>query len=144
LAQISRDKEEETPMQEEENNLIENDIQSFSLEYMELEEDIEKIFPAIEQEEHVSQQHSLLEVVGNETFSDEESFTFQSVFFYGESKKMIVEIIDQKNKKGKSGSEEHDLPILPKGTMKEFSEDRTIDAKRHLDLFLDVCDFHCV
>jgi hypothetical protein len=36
-------------VQEEENNLIENDIQIFSLEYMELEADIEKIFPAIEQ-----------------------------------------------------------------------------------------------
>jgi hypothetical protein len=33
-----------TPLQEEENNLIENDIQSFSLEYMELEKDIEKKF----------------------------------------------------------------------------------------------------
>ena len=35
-------------VQEEEDNLIENDIQRFSLEDIELEEDIEKIFPAIE------------------------------------------------------------------------------------------------
>jgi hypothetical protein len=34
-------------VQEEEDNLIENEIQSFSLEDMELEEDIEKIFLAI-------------------------------------------------------------------------------------------------
>jgi hypothetical protein len=40
--------------------------------------------------------------------------------------------------------EKHDLPVLPKGTLKEFSGDGTIDAKRHLNLFLDVCDFHRV
>jgi hypothetical protein len=40
--------------------------------------------------------------------------------------------------------EKHDLPVLPKGTLKEFSRDGTIDAKRHLNLFLDVCDFHRV
>jgi hypothetical protein len=28
--------------------------------------------------------------------------------------------------------------------LKEFSGDGTIDAKRHLNLFLDVCDFHRV
>jgi hypothetical protein len=63
-------------VQEEEDNLIENYIQTFSLEDMELEADIEKIFPAIEQLENMAQQNSLLEVVGNETFSEEESFTF--------------------------------------------------------------------
>jgi hypothetical protein len=92
-------------VQEEEDNLIENDIQIFSLEDMELEADIEKIFPAIEQPENMAQQNSLLEVVGNETFSEEESFTFQSVVFDKESKKLIVERSDQKNKKGKSHSE---------------------------------------
>jgi hypothetical protein len=29
----------------------------------------------------MAQQNSLLEVIGNETFSEEESFTFQSVVF---------------------------------------------------------------
>jgi hypothetical protein len=95
-------KKRKTPVQEEENNLIENDIQSFSLEDMELEANIEKISPAIEQQEHVVQQYSLMEVIGNETFSEEESFNFQSIVFYKESKKLIVERIDQKNKKGKS------------------------------------------
>jgi hypothetical protein len=28
--------------------------------------------------------------------------------------------------------------------LKEFSGDATIDAKRHVDLFLDVCHFHLV
>jgi hypothetical protein len=40
--------------------------------------------------------------------------------------------------------EQHELHVLPKGTLKEFSRDGTIDAKRHLHLFLDVCDFHQV
>jgi hypothetical protein len=48
-------KKRKNPVQEEENNLIENDIQIFSLEDMELEADIEKIFPTIEQHEHIAQ-----------------------------------------------------------------------------------------
>jgi hypothetical protein len=40
--------------------------------------------------------------------------------------------------------EQHELPVLPKGTLKTFSRDGTIDAKRHVDLFLDVCDFHLI
>jgi hypothetical protein len=40
--------------------------------------------------------------------------------------------------------EKHDLSVLPKGTLKEFFGDGEIDAKRHLHLFLDVCDFHRV
>jgi hypothetical protein len=69
---------------------------------MELVTDIEKIFHAIEQPENMAQQNYLLEVVGNETFSEEESFIFQSVVFDKDSKKLIVERSDQKNKKGKS------------------------------------------
>jgi hypothetical protein len=46
-----------------------------------------------------------LEFVANETFSEEESFSFQSVVFYKESKKLIVERSDQKNKKEKTRSE---------------------------------------
>jgi hypothetical protein len=38
--------------------------------------------------------------------------------------------------------EQHELPIPPKGTLKEFLGDRKIDAKRHLHLFLGVCEFH--
>jgi len=37
---------------------------------------------------------------------------------------------------------QHELPVLPKGTFKAFSGYGTINAKRHVDLFLDVCDFH--
>jgi hypothetical protein len=78
-------------IQEEEDNLIENDIQIFSLDDMELGADIEKIFPMMEQPEIVTHQKKLLEVVANDIFSEKESFTFQSVIFYKESKKLIVE-----------------------------------------------------
>jgi hypothetical protein len=92
-------------IQEEEDNLIVNDIQSFSLDDMELGADIEKIFPTMEQSEIVTQQNVLLEFVANDIFSELESFTFQSVIFDKESKKLIVERGDQKNKKGKYRSE---------------------------------------
>jgi hypothetical protein len=68
-------------VQEEEDNLIENNINNFSLEDMELEVDIEKIFPAIDHPKSMAQQNSLLEFIANETFSEEKSFTFQSSFF---------------------------------------------------------------
>jgi hypothetical protein len=48
---------------------------------MELEADIEKIFPMMEQPEIVTQQNVLLEVVAIEIFSEEGSFTFQSDIF---------------------------------------------------------------
>jgi hypothetical protein len=40
--------------------------------------------------------------------------------------------------------EKHDLPVLPKGALREFFRDGSIDMKRNLHLFLDVCDFHHV
>jgi hypothetical protein len=40
--------------------------------------------------------------------------------------------------------EQHELSVLPKGTLKKFFGDGTIDEKRHLHLFLDICDFHRV
>jgi hypothetical protein len=46
----------------------------------------------------------LLEIVENETFNEEESFVFRSAVFDTESKKLIIEKSDVKNKKGKSCS----------------------------------------
>jgi hypothetical protein len=92
-------------VQEEEDNLIENGINSFSLEDIEMKEDIEKMFPTIDQSGNMAKQNSSLEIVENETFSEEDSFTFQSVVFDKESKKLIIEKGDQKNKKRKSRSE---------------------------------------
>jgi hypothetical protein len=56
-------------IQEEENNLIENDIQIFSLNDMKFEADIDKIFPTIEKTEIVKQ-NVLLEVIANDIFSE--------------------------------------------------------------------------
>jgi hypothetical protein len=47
----------------------------------------------------------LMEIIERETFDEEESFVFQSVVFDIESKNLIIEKIDVKNKKGKSHSE---------------------------------------
>jgi hypothetical protein len=91
-------------VQEEQDHRIKNDINKFSLEDMELEADIEKIFLTIDQRGNMAHQNSSLEIIENETFSEEESFTFQSVVFDKESKKSIIEKGDIKNKKGKSRS----------------------------------------
>jgi hypothetical protein len=45
-----------------------------------------------------------LEIVENEIFEEEESFVFQSVVFDNESKKLIINKSDAKNKKGKCRS----------------------------------------
>jgi hypothetical protein len=92
-------------MQEEEDHHIENDINNFSLEDMELEADIEKTFPNIDQPGNTTHQNSSLEIIENETFNEEESFSFQSDVFDRESKKLIIEKGDMKSKKGKSHSE---------------------------------------
>jgi hypothetical protein len=85
------DKNKKNVVQEEEEYLIENDINSFSLEDMELEADIEKMFPTIDQPRNIAQQNSSLEVIENDTFSEEESSAFQSVVSDKESKKLIIE-----------------------------------------------------
>jgi hypothetical protein len=46
-----------------------------------------------------------MEIIGIDTLDEEESFAFQSIIFYSESKKLIIEKRDVNNKKGKSHSE---------------------------------------
>jgi hypothetical protein len=46
-----------------------------------------------------------MEIVDTEFFNEDESFVFQSVVFENESKKLIIENRDVKNKKGKYRSE---------------------------------------
>jgi hypothetical protein len=70
-----------------------------------LEDDIENMFPNIDQSGGVAHQNQSLEIVENEIFDEEESFVFQSVFFDIKSKKLIIEKSDVKNKKGKYHSE---------------------------------------
>jgi hypothetical protein len=92
-------------VQEEEGPRGESDIHDLSLEDMELEIDIEKVFPNDDQLENTAPQNPQMEIIGTETFDEEESFAFQSVVFYSESKNLIIEKRDVKNKKGKSRSE---------------------------------------
>ena len=53
---------------------------------------------------NTTHQNSSLEIIRNETFNEEESVSFQSIVFDRESKKLIIEKGDMKNKKGKSCS----------------------------------------
>jgi hypothetical protein len=46
-----------------------------------------------------------MDIVDTEIFEEDESFVFQSVVFESESKKIIIEKRDVKNKKGKYRSE---------------------------------------
>jgi hypothetical protein len=50
-------------VQEEEDNHIENDINNFSFEYMNLEIDIEKMFPTIDHLGNMAHKNSSLEII---------------------------------------------------------------------------------
>ena len=63
-------------MQEEEWPRGESDIHDLSLEDMELEIDIEKVFPNANQLENTSHQNPQMELIERETFDEEESFVF--------------------------------------------------------------------
>jgi hypothetical protein len=71
---------------------------------MELEIDIEKIFPDDNQLERTSPHTHEMEIIGTDTLDEEEYFSFQSVVFDNESKKLVIEKRDVKNKKWKSHS----------------------------------------
>jgi hypothetical protein len=92
-------------VQEEEGPRGERDIHDLSLKDMELKIDIEKVFPNVDQLENASHQNPHMEIIESETFDEEEYFVFQSVFFYNESKNLIIEKRYVKNKKGKSRSD---------------------------------------
>jgi hypothetical protein len=92
-------------VQEEEGPRGERDIHDLSLEDMELEIGIEKVFPNADHPEKTSHQNPMMGIIESETFDEEESFVFQSVVFDSESKNLIIEKRDVKNKKGKSRSE---------------------------------------
>jgi hypothetical protein len=94
-------KKQKNIVQEEEGPRGESDIHDLSLEDMELEIYIEKVFPNDDHLERNAPQNPQMEIIGTETFDEEESFAFQSAFFYNESKNLIIEKRDVKNKKGK-------------------------------------------
>jgi hypothetical protein len=89
-------------VQEEEDEHIESDISILYLEDMELEAKIEKMFSPLDQLGNMAHHNPSLEIIENENFNEKESFTFHSVVFGRESKKLIIEKSDVKNKKGKS------------------------------------------
>jgi hypothetical protein len=94
-----------TIVQEQEGPRGETDIYDLSLEDMELEIDIEKMFPDDDHLNNTALHNPGMEILGIDILEEEESFSFQSVVFYRESKKLIIENRDVKNKKGTSHSE---------------------------------------
>jgi hypothetical protein len=69
---------------------------------MELEIDTEKVFPNDNQLDKTAHQNPQMEIIGTKTLDEEDYFAFQSIVFYHESKNLIIEKRDVKNKKGKS------------------------------------------
>jgi hypothetical protein len=72
---------------------------------MELEIDIDKIFPNDDQLESTTPHNPEMEIIGTDTLDEEETFSFQRAVFYNESKKLVIEKRHVKNKKGKYRSE---------------------------------------
>jgi hypothetical protein len=63
------------------------------------------VFPNDVQLENNAPQNPQMKIIWTKTFDEEEYFSFQSVAFYSEYKKLIIEKRDVKNKKGKYRSE---------------------------------------
>jgi hypothetical protein len=74
-------------------------------ENMELESDLDSVFNNPDQPGDTIQHSHPIDIADTEIFDEGESFMFKSVVFDSESKKLIIEKIDVKNKKGKSRSE---------------------------------------
>jgi hypothetical protein len=98
-------KKRKTIVQEQEGPRGEIDIYDLSLEYMELEIDIDKMFPDNDHLESTAPHNPRMEIIGIDTLDEEDSFAFQSDVFDSESKNLIIEKRDVKNKKGTSRSE---------------------------------------
>jgi hypothetical protein len=74
-------------------------------EDMELETDLDSVFCNVDQPEDAIQHSPPMEITKTNIFYEDEYFVFQSIFFYNESKNLIIEKRDVRNKKGKSRSE---------------------------------------
>jgi hypothetical protein len=73
-------------------------------ENMELETNLNSTFYNLDQPGDTTYHSLPMEITKTEFFYEDESFVFQSVVFYSESKNLIIEKRDVKNKKGKSHS----------------------------------------
>jgi hypothetical protein len=98
-------KKQKTIVLEEEGPRGDIDIHDLSLKDMELEIDIDKMFPDDDHIERTVPDNPEMEIIGTATLDEEESFAFQTIVFYSDSKKLVIEKRDVKNKKGKSCSD---------------------------------------
>jgi hypothetical protein len=76
----------------------EPEIQS---ENIELEPDLDSIFHYLDKPRDAIQHSHPMDISDTKHFNDDESFVFQSIVFYSQSKKLIIEKKDVKNNKGK-------------------------------------------
>jgi hypothetical protein len=74
-------------------------------EDMELETDMDNVFCKVDQPADTMHHSSIMEIVETNIFDKDESFVFQSVVFDNQSKNLIIEKRDVRNKKGKSHSD---------------------------------------
>jgi hypothetical protein len=70
-------------------------------EDMELEINLDNVFCIVDQPGYAIHHNSLMEIAKIKFFYEDESFIFQSIVFYSESKNLIIEKRDVINKKGK-------------------------------------------
>jgi hypothetical protein len=73
-------------VEEAEEPQTESDIHVFSLEDMELETDLENVFPNFDQPGDAIHHNPLMEITETKIFDKDESFVFQSTVFDNESK----------------------------------------------------------
>jgi hypothetical protein len=73
-------------------------------ENMELETDLDSVLRYLDQTRDAIQHNHPMDISDTKIFDKDESFVFQSVVFDSQSKKLIIEKKDVKNKKGKSRS----------------------------------------
>jgi hypothetical protein len=73
-------------------------------EDMELEIDMDNVFHNVDKPREVIHHNRQMEIAETEIFDEDESFVFQSVVFDSESKNLIIEKRDVRNKKVKTHS----------------------------------------
>jgi hypothetical protein len=74
-------------------------------ENMELETDLDSVFRKLDQPEDAIQHSRPMDIIDIKNFDEDESFVFQRIVFYNESKNLIIEKRDVKSNIGKSRSE---------------------------------------
>jgi hypothetical protein len=100
------DSSHKLPMQKKGKRIVgEAEEPEIESENMELDTDLDSIFCNLDQPGDAIHHSYPMDIVDTEIFDEDESFVFQSVVFESESKKLIIEKRDVKNKKRKYRSE---------------------------------------